>query len=73
MCKIISVAPRDYHIVLDFSYTQLDHLLMYLDSCKANPDLKDPKNKDWEAADQYVRKNLFPMLDKLCDEIKEQR
>lgn len=70
MCTIISVTPRDWHISLDFSYTQLEHLLTYLNRCKAAP---DPDNENWEKADNYVRKEFFPMMDKLSDEIKEQR
>ncbi len=71
MCKIISVAPRDWHIALDFSHMQIDHILTYLDRCTATPDVKNPET--WKAADQYVRKEFFPLLDKLSDQIKEQK
>lgn len=68
--KILSVEPQDYHIILDFTHAQVEQILMYLDRCTANPDLKNP---DWEDADKYVREVFFPNLNKLSEQIKEQK
>jgi len=70
MCKILDVEPRDYHVILDFSHAQIEYLLMYLDRCEAK---SDPDEPDWPAADKYVRKDFFPLLDKLSDQIKDQK
>ena len=68
--KILSVEPQDYHIILDFSHAQVEHILTYLDRCTASPDLK---NSEWEEADKYVREVFFPNLNKLSEQIKEQK
>ncbi len=68
--KVLNVEPQDYHIILDFSHAQVEYILTYLDRCTASPDLK---NSDWEAADKYVREVFFPNLNKLSDQIKEQK
>uniref|UniRef100_A0A6M3IH51 Uncharacterized protein n=1 Tax=viral metagenome TaxID=1070528 RepID=A0A6M3IH51_9ZZZZ len=67
--RILSVEPRDIHIVLDLSYRELEYVLKYMNRCTASPDLND---KDWEEADKYVRETFFPQLDKLSSNIKEQ-
>ncbi len=68
--KILSVEPQDFHIILDFSHAQVEHILTYLDRCEASP---DPNNPDWEEADKYVREVFFPNLNKLSEQIKEQK
>ena len=68
--KVLSVEPQDYHIILDFSHRQVEYILTYLSRCTASPDLKNP---DWEAADLYVREEFFPNLNKLSEQIKEQK
>uniref|UniRef100_A0A6M3LBP8 Uncharacterized protein n=1 Tax=viral metagenome TaxID=1070528 RepID=A0A6M3LBP8_9ZZZZ len=65
--RILNVEHRDIHIVLDVSYTELEHILTYLNRCTASP---DPNNPDWEKVDEFVRKQFFPTLDKLSDQIK---
>jgi len=68
--KVLNVEPQDYHIILDVSHAELEHVLTYLDRCTASP---DPDNPKWEAADKFVREEFFPSLNRLSEQIKEQK
>jgi hypothetical protein len=67
--RVLNVEPRDFHIILDLSLKEVEHILTYLGRCTASPDANNP---EWPEADKFVRQELFPNLDKLCDNIKEQ-
>ena len=68
--KILGVQPKDVHIVLEFSHTELTHLLEYLSVCVANPDRSS--FKEFEKAAKFVQEDFFNGLDQLSEDIKNE-
>ncbi len=66
---ILDVFPKDLHVKLEFSVTQVNHILDYLDRCTVDVTI-DPKLS--EDAKTYVEQVFFKELNKLTESIKEQ-
>ena len=67
--KVLAVFPKDICTHLEFTMTQLNYILDYLDRCTVDSE-KEPK-LDKEAI-KYVKEDFFSQLDKLTDSMKEQ-
>ena len=65
---ILDVFPKDLHVKLEFSVTQVNHILDYLDRCTFAA-TADPKLS--EDAKTYVEQVFFKELDKLTESMKE--
>ena len=66
---ILEVFPKDLHVKLEFSVTQVNHILDYLDRCTVDATI-DPKLS--EDSKTYVEQVFFKELNKLTESIKEQ-
>jgi hypothetical protein len=63
---ILDVYPKDWHVRLELSITQVQKLLDFLDNCEFRD---DPKNKELVEAKDYVIGEFFPKLDKLTEDM----
>ncbi|MDY6957908.1 MAG: hypothetical protein SVK08_01990 [Halobacteriota archaeon] len=68
--EIINIYPKELHIKLELSESELNCLLDFLNNCEAKLDLKDEEQRK---AHDFVVKEFFPGLDKLSEEIKRMR
>jgi hypothetical protein len=68
--KILNVQPRDVHIVLELSSTELTYVLEYLSVCVANPDRSSFEK--FEKAAKFVEHDFFKGLDKLSEDIRNE-
>lgn len=66
--EILEVYPKDWYVRIEFSVTQVNYILDFLDKCEFHGDPKDPKMND---AQDYVIKQFFPQLNVLSDEMKK--
>ena len=62
--EVISVEPRDVHVFFSMSIKQIDYLLCFLDEI----DGPITKKRTKDSVD-YVKNTLFPLLDKLHEDI----
>jgi hypothetical protein len=65
--KILSVEPRDIHVLFEMNITQVNYLINFLSNSVVSVDGKDP---DMVAADQYVRDVFFKQLNELSMEVE---
>ena len=68
--EIINVYPKELHIKLELSESELNNVLDFLNNCEAKLDLKDERQR---IAHDFVTKEFFPALDKLSEDIKRMR
>lgn len=66
--QILNVYPKDWHVQVELSLTQVNQLLDFLDSCEFIGDPTDPKMNDCK---HYVMDQFFPMLDNLSEDMKK--
>ena len=66
---ILDVFPKDLHVKLEFSITQVNQILDYLDRCTIDLTAKPTLS---EEAKTYVEQVFFKELNKLTESIKEQ-
>ena len=66
--EILEVYPREWHVRVEFSVTQVNQILDFLDNCEFQGDIKDPQMSD---AKNYIVKQFFPQLNVLSDEMKK--
>ncbi len=65
---ILDVFAKEMHTKLEFSVTQVNHILDYLDRCTVDANI-DPKLS--EDAKTYVEQVFFKELNKLTESLKE--
>ena len=65
---VLDVYPKDVHIQLELSVTELNLLLDFLDGCEYEIDRESDKSAE---AHKFVTEHFFPMLDKLTQQIKD--
>lgn len=67
--KILAVEPRDIHIVIDLSITEMKYLVDFLDNCTIEFDSKT----DLSLSDSvsFVKNKFFKMCDDVVNDIKE--
>jgi hypothetical protein len=63
---ILEVYPKDWHVRLELTLTEITMLLDFLDKCEFQGDLTD---KRYAQAKEYVTGDFFPKLDKLFEEM----
>lgn len=63
---VLNIYPKDVHVQLEFSVTQVNYILDYLDKCEIDIN-KEPKID--EECKKYVEDVFFGELDKLVDNI----
>lgn len=68
--KILNVQPKDVHIVLELSHTEIIYVLEFLSVCVANSDRSS--FKEFEKAAKFVQEDFFNGLDKLSEDIKNE-
>lgn len=68
--KILGVQPKDVHITMELSHTELVYLLEYLSVCVANPDRSSFEK--FEKAAKFVEHDFFKGLDQLSEDIKNE-
>ena len=68
--EVINVYPKELHIKLELSESELNCILDFLNNCEAKLDLKDEAQKN---AHDFVTKEFFPSLDRLSEDIKRMR
>lgn len=66
---ILDIYPKDMHVKLELSVSQVNHILEYLDRCTFDATI-EPKMS--ERAKEYVEKVFFRELDRLTENMKEQ-
>ena len=64
--EILEVYPKDLHVRLELSMTEIQKILDFLDNCEFHGDLK---NEALVLAKDYVIGDFFPKLDKLTEDI----
>jgi len=64
--EILEVYPKDLHVRLELSMTQIQKVLDFLDNCEFTGDLK---NEELVQAKDYVIGEFFPKLDKLTEDV----
>jgi hypothetical protein len=69
--KVLDIRPKGVYVAIEFSAEQLEHIADFLGSseCKYDSE-KEPK---MEEAIDYVTKILFPTIDKILEDIKEDK
>lgn len=67
---ILDVFPKDLHVKLELSMTQVNHVLDYLNRCTFDATIKPTLSEDTKT---YVEQVFFKELDKLTESMKEQR
>jgi hypothetical protein len=60
---IVEVIPKDIHVLIELSISEINQLLIALDHVTINPDCPDKDKK-------YLQNEFFTKLDKLYDELK---
>lgn len=68
--EIMGVYPKELHVKIELSETDLNYLLDYLNSCTAELNLSTEEGKK---CDEFVTKEFFPSLNALCEEMKRMR
>ncbi len=63
---ILEVYPKDWHVRIELSLTQVQKLLDFLDNCEFQGDVSE---EDMLKAKDYVIGDFFPKLDKLTEEM----
>ena len=66
---ILDIYPKDVHVKLELSVTQVNYILDYLDRCTFDATI-EPKMP--ENAKEYVEKVFFRELDRVTENMKEQ-
>ena len=67
--KIVSVEPRDIHVLIDLSVSEINHLVNFLDNCTIEYDSKE--NIELSEAVSFVKTKFFKMCDDIINDIKE--
>ena len=67
---ILDVFPKDLHVKLELSITQVNQILDYLDRCTVDLTIKPPLS---EEAKTYVEQVFFKELNNLTESVKDQR
>ena len=68
--EIINVYPKELHVKIEMSESELNYLLDFLNHCEARLDLND----DYQSkCNSFVTKDLFPQLHKLSEDMKNMR
>ncbi|MBW2154589.1 MAG: hypothetical protein JRH18_23385 [Deltaproteobacteria bacterium] len=70
--QILSIQPRDIYITLGITRTALEYLLEYLETCTADPLKSEWNNEKFQKAAKFVEQELFPGLDRLSEDIKNE-
>jgi hypothetical protein len=70
LMQILDVFPKELHIQIELSDTELNLLLDFLDGCEYEIDEESDKSA---LAHAFVTDHFFPMLDRLTQEIKAGR
>jgi len=68
--KILNVQPKDVHITLELSHTELTYLLEYLNVCVANSERSSFER--FKEAAKFVQEDFFKGLDRLSEDIKNE-
>jgi len=66
--KILGVEPKDIHVALDISVTELSMVLDFLDHCEMEYNGKE--EPEMVEAKKFVTEEFFPVLNKLLIDIK---
>jgi len=67
---IRSIFPKDMHTLVEFSLTQVGYILDYLDRCTFDVGKEPTMSKEGK---EYVEEVFFKQLDKLTEEVEEQK
>jgi len=67
--NVLKIFPKNICTHIEFSITQLDYILDYLDRCTFDAE-KEPVMA--EEAKKYVEEDFFKQLDGLTESMKEQ-
>lgn len=70
MMEVINVYPKEMHIKLELSESELNHILDFLNNSEAKLDLSDLEQRK---AHDFVTKDFFPQLDRLSEDLKRMR
>jgi hypothetical protein len=69
--KIIAVEPKDIHVIIDLSITQVGYLIDFLDRSKVVYNSDD--EPEFVKAVDYVKSVFFARLTKVYDDVKGKR
>lgn len=69
--KILSVAPKDVYITLEFSVEQVKQILDFLDHAEVRFDGED--EPEMKVATDYIKEVLYPQLDQVYQDVKGER
>lgn len=68
--EVINIYPKELHIKIEFTETELNYLLDYLDRSVADLDLND----DYQAkCSDFVTKDFFPKMEVVSEEMKRMK
>ncbi len=66
--KILAVEPKDIHVIVDLSITQVGHILDFLDRCKV--DFSSADDPEFVKSAKYVTEDFFKQLAKVHEDVK---
>ncbi len=66
--KILAVEPKDIHVIIDLSITQVGYILDYLERCKVDFDSKE--DPEFIEVAKYVSGDFFKQLAKVHEDVK---
>lgn len=67
--EIVTVEPRDIHVVIDLSITEVKHLVNFLDNCSIEFDSKE--HPELSESISFVTEKFFKMCDDIINDVKE--
>ena len=68
--EIINIYPKELHLKIELTESELNFLLDYLDRSVANLDLTDEYQKK---CNEFVTKDFFPKMEVVSNEMKRMR
>ena len=68
--KVLNIHPKDVHVVIELSLTEIVYILEYLSVSVANPDRSGYEK--FNDAKEFIEKDFFPGLDKLTEHINNE-
>ena len=68
--EIINIYPKELHIKIELTESELNFLLDYLDRSVANLDLTDEYQKK---CNEFVTKDFFPKMEVVSNEMKRMK
>jgi len=68
--RVLSVEPKDICVTVEFSMTQIHHLINFLDRCSI--EYSSEKEPRLNEAVAYVKDDLFKTLDRLSEQFSKE-